>query len=134
MIKSVLNSNDWPTHESNEIYIDFDSINTMSYNIDVINNCIINLLMTRKGSVPGKPTYGSDLHKIPFEQMDYVTEDALKISIKSTLSIWESRIEISKIVVTSSDEYNKMIADIYYKYNDNSTIIDSEVSIPLGDI
>lgn len=134
MINNISQTFNIPKHNKKYVYIDYSDINHMEYNIDAINNSIGNILTTRKGSVPGKPEFGSDLYLIPFSMMDYVTENTLKLSITSTIRSLEPRITLTKIIIDPSDEYNTLIANICYTYNDTSNNITGEVSVTLGDL
>ena len=53
-----------------------------------IHNSIKNILLTRIGSMPGKPTFGSRIMEIPFNQNDEVTHALLKQIIEEALKQW----------------------------------------------
>ena len=134
MLPNVLNTVNLPNHTDSYTYRDFNDIDDMTYDIEAINNGIINLLLTKKGSLPGKPTFGSDIHLIPFSQLDYVTKNTFRLSIISSIKNWETRIHISKVIVDSSDEYNQILANISYTFTDSTVSVDGEVSLLLGDL
>ena len=131
MLNNVLDNSNIKRFVDNYTYRDMCDMDDMAFDIEAINNGISNVLTTMKGSMPGKPNFGSELHLIPFSQLDYVTENAYKLSITQTLKTWETRIRIKSIDITSSAEYNQIIADINYTYNDD---IDSTVSVSLSDL
>lgn len=106
----------------------------MAFDIEAINNGIANVLTTMKGSVPGKPQFGSDLHLIPFSMLDYVTENTFKLSITQAISKWENRIRIDDIEIVSSDEYNQIVANIKYTYVDTTQTVNGTVSVSLSDL
>lgn len=134
MLEDVLDTYNLTDFDDNYTYRDFNDIDDMAYEIEAINNGIKNVLTTMKGSVPGKPTFGSDLHKIPFSQLDYVTENTFKLSITSCIKTWESRITLNSVTITSSEEYNQIIADINYTYTDTTVSVDGSVSVSLSDL
>lgn len=97
-------------------YTDINKLNKDVYDIDAINQSIRNILLTRRGSVPGKPRFGSDLYKLIFTQLDHITEDIAKKYILQALSEFENRIQISKIEIGEIPEYHRLTATIYYRY------------------
>jgi len=98
------------------MYVDYiDTTNTVS-DVKAINNSIQNILATRRGSVPGKPTFGSDLYTIVFDTITHLTESAIENIIFSAISEFEPRIVIQKINIKSIPEYNKVTANLEYKY------------------
>ena len=87
--------------------------------IKAINNSIRNILLTRRGSVPGKPRFGSDLHTLIFSQLDSLTESVAKSMIFACLTEFEDRIYITNIDLKSVEEFNKLVITVDYKYKDN---------------
>ncbi len=87
----------------NEVtYVDWqlklNEVGSISEGIDDINQCIAIILLTRKGTVPHKPTFGSNIYKY----IDYpINEAAPNIIREATdaLNEWEPRITISSIHV-----------------------------------
>lgn len=87
----------------NEItYIDWqlklNSIGSVAEGVDDINQCIAVILLTRKGSVPHRPTFGSDIYKY----LDYPVNEAVpNISREATdaITLWETRITLSSVIV-----------------------------------
>ena len=89
------------------------------YDIDAINNSIRNILLTRKGSVPGKPTFGSDLWNIIFEPMNHLTESIAKNIAFEALAEFEPRIRVKDVLFERVEAFNKIILEIVYYYVDN---------------
>lgn len=116
----------------NRIYRDFKDIGVMSYDREAMNNAVRNILMTRKGSLPGKPDFGSNIYQVPFSQLDYITENLLKSTIKDAIDLFEPRILITNINITKNEEYNQIVADIEYRYRYNGENINNIVSIPIS--
>ena len=63
-----------------------------------IAQSITNLLMTRKGERPFQPELGSGLQDMLFEPLDYGSGALIKKEIKETLSRYEPRISITKLM------------------------------------
>lgn len=116
----------------NRIYRDFKDVGVMSYDREAMNNAVRNILMTRKGSLPGKPDFGSNIYQVPFSQLDYITENLLKSTIKDAIDLFEPRILITNINITKNEEYNQIVADIEYRYRYNGENINNIISIPIS--
>ena len=101
------------------MYKDFTSIEQTNTEVQAINNSIRNILLTRRGSVPGKPRFGSDLYTLVFSQLDSLTESVAKSMILACLTEFEDRIRIQTIELKSIEEYNKLVISISYTYKDN---------------
>jgi len=122
------------THNDKLTYFDYNSPTDVVTNIDAINNAIRNILMTRLGSLPGKPDFGSNVINVVFELMDNTsTTDILRNSIIQALIKWEPRILINDVVIKEIPEYNKLIANISYTYTMMGGNIDASTSILLHD-
>lgn len=111
------------------LYTDYDTIDTVSTDAAAINNAIRNILLTPLGSLPGKPTFGSNLYKLVFSQMDHTTEDLAKRFIKEALRTWEPRLIIRTIIIKEISEFNKMIITIGYEYRDKGLNINEQISL-----
>lgn len=134
MLFDVLDTYNLTDFDDNYTYRDFNDIDDMAYDIEAINNGITNVLTTMKGSVPGKPSFGSTLHLIPFSLLDYVTINTFKLAITASIKEWETRITLNSVSVTYSEEYNKLIADINYTYSSTTVSVDGSVSVSLSDL
>ena len=113
------------------LYTDYTKVETTNTDAAAINNAIKNILFTPKGSLPGKPTFGSDLYKVLFAPLDNITENIMTRYIKEALAVWEKRILVSNVEVESVPEYNKIIATITYEYRDKGLDINEQISINL---
>ena len=101
------------------MYKDLTTIELHNTEIKAINNSIKNILLTRRGSVPGKPRFGSDLYTLLFSQLDSLTESVAKSMIFACLTEFENRINVINIDLKSVEEYNKLVITINYRYKDN---------------
>lgn len=113
------------------LYTDYTAVNTTNTDAAAINNAIRNILFTPRGSLPGKPTFGSDLHKVLFSPLDSITENIMKRYIQEALRDWEKRIIVNSVAVKAVPEYNKIIATIDYEYRDRGLDINEQISINL---
>ena len=87
----------------NEItYVDWqlklNTIGSIAEGAEDINQCIAIILLTRKGTVPHRPTFGSNVYKY----VDYPINEATPNIIRDAtdaINEWETRIKISSIEV-----------------------------------
>ncbi len=108
----------------NEIkYVDWqpklNEIGEVAQGIEDINQCIYIILTTQKGSVPHRPTFGSDI----FKYIDYPVQEAVPNIIREVIdaiSEWETRIEIKEI----GTEIDVSMVKIKIEW----TLIDSEIT------
>lgn len=96
----------------NEIkYVDWqlkiNALGEAAEGVDDINQSIAIILNTRKGSVPHRPTFGSNIYKY----IDYPVTEAKPNIIRETIdaiSIWETRIEVNSVLVNIENEHLKI--------------------------
>lgn len=101
------------------MYKDLTTVETNVTEIKAINNSIKNIVLTRRGSVPGNPRFGTELYSLIFSPLDSLTESVAKSMIFSCLSEFENRISITNIDLKSVEEYNKLVITVNYKYKDS---------------
>lgn len=111
------------------IYTDLRSVTVTSTDAAAINNSIKNILLTRRGSMPGKPTFGSNLDDVLFNQLDHITKSLLEDQILEALTQWEPRILVTNVFVEEVPEYNKLVATISYKYRDKGLDVNEQISV-----
>ena len=99
-----------------------------AYDENAIKNSITNILLTHRGKMPGRPTFGSRIMQIPFSQNDEITKVLLKRIIEEALVAWEDRIKFNDVEIIENKE-NKLVADIKYYFKD--TGMNGSVSITL---
>jgi len=102
------------------IYKDYTSPDIDVYDIDALNNSIKNILLTRKGTVPGKPTFGSNIHEVLFSHIDHITEGIIRKETKGALNQFEPRILVNEVTIKSIPEYNRIVITIVYEYRDKT--------------
>lgn len=113
------------------IYVDYDDVEEIVRDIHAINNALKNIVLTRIGSVPGKPWFGSNIYLIPFSQIDHITVERAKRYIKEAIIRCEDRVTINTIRIDEVPEYNRIVANITYVFNVNGIISENTVSINL---
>lgn len=115
------------------IFYDYSNPNTLVTDKDAISNSIKNILLTPRGSVPGKPRFGSDLYKVPFELMDHITRDLIRNFIINALNEFEPRISISSVIINDIPEYNRITTEVSYTYNLKGITIQTTTNITIKD-
>lgn len=115
------------------VFYDYSKSTTVDTDADAISNAIRNILLTPRGTMPGKPTFGSDLYKVPFEFIDHITSNLIKNFIINALLEFEPRIRIIEVIVTDIPEYNRVLADILYEYKLDGITVEASTSITLKD-
>lgn len=113
-------------------YVDYNTPEEVAYNDDAIDNSIHNILTTVKGSIPGKPTFGSNLSEYLFSNMDHITLSLISSSVKDTLNKFEPRIIVTSSSVEQVPEYNRINITVNYKYVDTGLDVHSSTTIPLS--
>ena len=111
------------------LYIDFVSAVSLNTDENAINNAIRNILCTPRGTLPGKPTFGSRIHELVFSQMDELTINLLKHVIIEALDYWELRIKLLDVDIKAEEAYNRMIATITYAFIDEGQWVKAEVQL-----
>lgn len=100
------------------LYEDFLKADATVFDEKAIHNSIRNILLTRIGSMPGKPTFGSRVMEIPFNPNDSVTHILLKQIVEEALKTWENRITFRDVEILAN-EVNSLEVKIVYKYKDS---------------
>lgn len=101
----------------------------LATDIEAINNSIRNILNTPKGSVPGNPTFGSDLEGVLFEVIDDITFSLIQNIIIDELEKWEERITIQEVNLNSIIDDGQISVNIIYTVNYNNEIVSSNIKI-----
>lgn len=115
----------------NEItYIDWqyklNGIGEVAEGIDDINQCIAVILTTRKGSVPHRPTFGSDIYKY----VDYPINEAIPNIVRETtdaITLWETRIDIESIDVEINE--SNILVKVQWTLKETTVTGITEVSL-----
>ena len=112
------------------IYVDWqlklNEIGSVSEGIEDINQCIAIILSTQKGSVPHRPTFGSDILKY----VDYPINSAKANIIRETvdaITLWETRVNVDSVSV-EIDEIQLKIKVQWSLKEDSSVSSTTEVN------
>lgn len=101
----------------------------LATDIEAINNSIRNILNTPKGTVPGNPSFGSDLEGVLFEVIDDITFSLIQNIIIDELETWEERITIQEVNLNSIIDDGQISVNIIYTVNYNNEIVSSNIKI-----
>lgn len=115
----------------NEIkYVDWqlklNSIGGVAEGVNDINQCIAIILLTHKGSVPHRPTFGSEIYKY----IDYPINSAKANIVRETIDAineWETRINIDSVSVQITN--SKINIQIQWTLKNSNTTGNAEVTL-----
>lgn len=110
------------------MYKDLVTVSSHVTSVEAIKNSIRNILRTRRGSLPGKPRFGSDLWRVIFSPMDPLTEVMATRYVEEALQEYEDRIEVQSVVLRKEEAYNKIIVNISFKYKDYDFDTDGDLA------
>lgn len=94
--------------------------------IEDIDQCIKIILMTRKGTDPHRPEFGSDIWKY----IDYPINEAIPNIIREAydaIAFWETRVQINSITAEISESQINIKIDRQIKGTDESGILEVTV-------
>ena len=106
------------------MYKDYSALDDDVSGISAIKNSIQNIILTPRGSLPGKPRFGSDLYKVLFSQIDALTINLAKNYIKEALSEYEDRISVESVTIKEVPEFNRLVITIKFSYTDTVYDVD----------
>lgn len=113
---------------ASSLYEDFVTPSTTVFDEYAIANALHNILNTRIGSMPGRPTFGSRIYEIPFEPNDDATKVFMITVIREAIEKWEKRIILTNIDIINSKE-NTLEALIDYYFKDSSINARAKISL-----
>lgn len=96
--------------------------------VDTIRSALILLLKTRKGSRVFRPTLGTELHKLVFENQGPLLHSLVKREIFAAVSDWLPQVQIIDIVVSESEK----VVRVNVTYSAQG-IVDETGLIDIGD-
>ncbi|MGN1154434.1 MAG: GPW/gp25 family protein [Candidatus Gastranaerophilaceae bacterium] len=115
----------------NEItYIDWqyklNKIGSVAEGVDDINQCIAIILTTRKGSVPHRPTFGSDIYKYVDSPVNEAIPNITRETIDA-LALWETRIVVDSVSVEINE--TQIVIKIEWTLNGSKTQGNTNVTL-----
>ena len=103
-------------------YVDWqmkiNAIGEVVEGVEEINQCISIILLTPKGSLPHRPTFGSNIHLY----LDYPINEAKANIIRETIDAiteWETRISVNTVNVEI--DTTKILIKVEWQLNDSLT-------------
>lgn len=82
--------------------------------VNAVKQSLKNLLFIRKGEKLFRPEIGSDLQRILFEPMDFLTVDLLRDVIIETIEKFEPRVRLEDIEVSPNYDSNSYDLTLYF--------------------
>lgn len=111
-----------PLEKASTIYRDFFSSFSIGNNNDLetienefsVRQSIVNIIQTRTGERPFSPNYGSEVHKLLFENFSTHTSAVLSDLIRNAIENFEPRANIMDVIVTPREENNAYTISIIF--------------------
>ena len=97
-----------------------------SYDIEAVNNSVLNILLIKRGTIPFNIQFGAGLSTYIFEPMDMSSLNEYMSKILDMLEFYESRITIDRGQVEVSLSLEEQSVDIYLPYTINATGVEGE--------
>lgn len=101
--------------------------------IEAIKNSIRNIILTKQGTLPGDPEFGSKLGSVIFEPLDGLTSKLQDSFIRESLIRYEPRVRVVNVDLDEIPEYNRLVIRIEFEYIDVRTgeVIRDNTNIPI---
>ncbi|MEI8390464.1 MAG: GPW/gp25 family protein [bacterium] len=90
---------------------------------DDIDQCVRIILMTRKGSVPHRPEFGSDIWQYIDAPVNVAIPNIIREAMDA-INIWETRVQINSITAEIDNENIKLSIDRQIKNTDTLGILE----------
>lgn len=108
---------------SNKVYSDLNayygqdvaSNYSLVYNENVLNQGILSILTTRRGSRIFNRDFGSILMDLLFDPVDEVGSLRIKTEILSALRTWEPRVDVESVIVLPDIANQQYYVELHYK-------------------
>lgn len=107
---------------------DYKSFRSVT-NEEAIKNSVKNIILTSKGTVPGKPNFGSNIYNIIFELATPLTLSMASNYVYEALAEFENRINVLDVNINFIEEYNRITIDVQYEYVNNVGILSIATAI-----
>lgn len=102
------------TDMPNRIKTKSGEVSNYSKDIEAIRNSLNNILMTKRGSLPGNPEFGSKLQEVLFNQITPVLIEFIRADIRTSIQRWEPRVKVTDIIIKDDPDYNSIIISLVY--------------------
>lgn len=91
-----------------------------------INQCIKIILLTQKGSVPHRPTFGSKIFDYIDNPINIAKPNIIR-EVIDAIALWETRIDVDSVTITTDVE--QLIVQIQWSLKDSSVSASLEVLV-----
>lgn len=91
----------------------------LSYDEMAVVRSVRYLLLTNNYERPFQPEIGSNVRKLLFEPLDYITTEKLKSAIENTITNFEPRVKISQITVIANELKNSYDVSMSFYIGNN---------------
>lgn len=116
-----------PTLKKRYSDIDFNFTRTpgkndiaLSYDEMAVVRSVRYLLLTNNYERPFQPEIGSNIKRLLFEPIDYITTQALKGAIEDTVKNFEPRVKLSQVTVIAKEEKNAYDVSMSFYIGNNT--------------
>lgn len=90
-----------------------------------IKSNLTNLILTRKGTRPLNPTFGSEIHRVIFQPISNNNTIEIRAAVEQATKIWMPFITINNVNVIRNNTENSIYAKITFTINTIVGITDS---------
>jgi uncharacterized protein len=102
-----------------DISLDFTShpeTQDVSKKIDInaVKQSLKTLLFTQRGERLFQPSIGSPLYTLMFEQIDPITEEAVRVGIENTIQSFEPRVILEQVDIVPRPDTNEYEITIFF--------------------
>lgn len=110
-------------------YSDFSTFFEEKVDQDILKASIVYIVLTQKGERVMLPEFGSDVHKMVFDQNDSTLASSLEREIREAVARWDPRIELVDVEVTQTDE--NVLCKVKYRDLRSSQDLTDEVQFSI---
>lgn len=123
----------------NLMYTDLSPTMDMAWNKDVqkttgaraVKNSLLGIIVTKKGSRPFDPDFGSDLGAQLFENMTPLTADTIEKNITTAIRNYEPRVYSLSVNCQPLYDQNAVIVTVRFSIVDNPDVLE-EIKVRLS--
>jgi phage baseplate assembly protein W len=90
-----------------------------------IKSNLTNLILTRKGTRPMNPTFGSEIHRVIFQPISDNNAAEIRAAVDQATKIWMPFLTINDVAVVRTTNENTIYAKITFTINSTVNITDS---------
>lgn len=95
----------------------------------LIMNDIKQLLLTKKRERVHRPTFGTDIRSLVFENVNDSDISDLETQVREAIETYESRVNLDSVIISLKDSKTLVIRVICSLVNNPQTILDFEIPV-----